>query len=185
MAAPAYNPSVEQILALHAEFDPPEGHKAQVIGGNFVVSPSPSGRHGLIYSRLHTQLSQLLPGDLVVTNTVTLDMTATSERYMPDLLVMHEKALRTEQWLLDPAEAEIVAEIVSPSNASHDRVVKVRGYAASGVPIYLLVDPLEQAVTLFFEPSGDCYQQMHRVPFGATISLPEPYVGKIDTSVFA
>jgi Uma2 family endonuclease len=128
MAAPAYNPSVEQILALHAEFDPPEGHKAQVIGGNFVVSPSPSGRHGLIYSRLHTQLSQLLPGDLVV---------------------------------------------------------KVRGYAASGVPIYLLVDPLEQAVTLFFEPSGDCYQQMHRVPFGATISLPEPYVGKIDTSVFA
>jgi Uma2 family endonuclease len=112
-------------------------------------------------------------------------MTATSERYMPDLLVMHEKALRTEQWLLDPAEAEIVAEIGSPSNASHDRVVKVRGYAASGVPIYLLVDPLEQAVTLFFEPSGDCYQQMHRVPFGATISLPEPYVGKIDTSVFA
>jgi Uma2 family endonuclease len=185
MAAPAYNPSVEQILALHAEFEPPEGHKAEVIGGTIVVSPSPSRRHGFIFSKLDRQLSQLLPTNLMVTVNITLEMSATGERYIPDLLVAHEDALRSDDWLLDAAEAELVAEIVSPHNARHDRVTKVRAYAASGVPIYLLVDPLEQAVTLFFEPSGDCYEQMHRVPFGATISLPEPYVGKIDTSVFA
>jgi Uma2 family endonuclease len=183
MAAPAYNPTVEQILALHAEFDPPEGHKAEVIGGTIVVSPSPSRRHGLIYGKLHRQLSQLLPAHLTVTNSITLEMTASGERYIPDLLVASEDSLRSEDWLLDAGEAELVAEIVSPHNARHDRVTKVRGYAASGVPIYLLVDPLEQAVTLFFEPAGDCYQQLHRVPFGATIALPEPYSGKIDTSV--
>jgi hypothetical protein len=31
MAAPAGNPTVEQVLALHAEFDPSEGHKADVV----------------------------------------------------------------------------------------------------------------------------------------------------------
>jgi Uma2 family endonuclease len=112
-------------------------------------------------------------------------MIATGERYIPDLLVAHEDLLRSDEWLLEAGEAELVAEIVSPHNARHDRVTKVGGYAASGVPIHLLVDPLEQAVTLFFEPAGDCYQQMHRVPFGATVALPEPYSGKIDTSVFA
>jgi Uma2 family endonuclease len=186
MAAPNYSdPSVEQVLALHEQFEPPEGYKAEVIEGLLVVSPSPSRRHGLIFAKLAVQLNQLLPSHLAVTNTVTLEMAATSERYMPDLLVAHEDALRSDEWLLDAADAELVVEIVSPSNAGHDRVIKLRGYAASGVPIYLLVDPLEQSVTLFFEPVGEAYQQVHRVPFGASIALPEPYAGKIDTAPFA
>jgi Uma2 family endonuclease len=185
MAAPIHrDPSVEQILALHEEFEPPMGHKAEIIGGLFVVSPPPSGRHRLIYARLHAQLRQLRPESVAVINTITLDMAATSERYMPDVLVIAEDILKSDKWLFPADQAELVAEIVSPSDAGHDRVTKVRGYAASGVPIYLLVDPLEQSVTLFFEPAGETYQQMHRVPFGASIELPKPYSGKLDTSMF-
>jgi Uma2 family endonuclease len=186
MAAPIYDdPLVEQILTVHAKFGPPEGHKAEVIGGNIVVAPTPSRRHGRIYSKLHKQLSRLLPSYLDVTTNVTLDMVATGERYVPDVLVVHEDALQSGEWLLDPADAELVAEIVSPSNSGHDRVVKVRGYAAAAVPSYLLVDPLEESVTLFFEPSDGSYRQVHRVPFGTSIALPPPYSGKLDTSVFA
>jgi Uma2 family endonuclease len=186
MAAPHHHhPSVEQILELHDKFEPPEGHKAEVIGGQFVVSPTPAARHGLIYDELHAQLRQLLPRNLAVTNTITLDMAATSERYIPDLLVISKDVLNTDEWLLAAEHAELVAEIVSPSNAGNDRVTKVRGYAASGVPIYLLIDPLDRWVTLFSEPAGECYQQMHRVPFGSSIELPMPYSGKLDTSVFA
>ncbi|HEX5401967.1 MAG TPA: Uma2 family endonuclease [Pseudonocardiaceae bacterium] len=175
---------MDQILAAHAEFDPPEGYKAEVIGGTIVVSPSPSRRHGLIHAELQAQFNPLLPARLAVTNTITLEMSATGERYIPDLLITSKVALRSDDWLLDAGDAELVAEFVSPHNAGHDRVTKVRGYAASGVPIYLLVDPLEQAVTLFSEPAGDSYQQVHRVPFGASIALPEPYSGKLDTGVF-
>ncbi|HEX4702229.1 MAG TPA: Uma2 family endonuclease [Pseudonocardiaceae bacterium] len=186
MAAPIHHdPSAEKTLALHEVFEPPEGYKAEVLGRQFVVSPSPSGRHGFIYDELHAQLRQLLPGSLAVANTVTLDMTATSERYMPDVLVIGKDVLNSDEWLFPAEHAELVVEIVSPSNAGHDRVTKVRGYAASGVPIYLLIDPLEQSVTLFFEPVGEMYQQVHRVPFGASLALPEPYTGKIDTSAFA
>jgi Uma2 family endonuclease len=185
MAAPNnHDPSVDQILELHDKFESPEGHKAEVIGGNIIVSPSPSGRHGLICLKLQRQLSRLLPAELVVTTMATLRMPATRERYIPDLLVIREDILDTDDWLFSAGDAELVVEVVSPSNARNDRVTKVRGYAASGVPIYLLVDPLERSVTLFSEPAGDCYRQVHPVPFGSSIALPEPYSGKIDTSVF-
>lgn len=186
MAAPVHHETpIEQILALHDKLNVPEGHKAEVIEGTIVVSPSPSGRHSVIYAMLQRQLDQLMPAHVIVTNTVTLEMAATGERYMPDVLVMSRDVLDSDDWLFPADQAELVVEIVSPYNARHDRVVKVRGYAASGVPIYLLVDPLEQAVTLFCEPAGDAYQQVHRMPFGASVELPEPYSGKIDTGAFA
>jgi Uma2 family endonuclease len=184
MAAPNHDPSVEQLLALHDKFEAIEGYKTEVIGGQIVLSPTPSRRHGLIYDELHDQLRQLLPRSLAVTNTITLDMVATGERYVPDLLVVSKDVLKSDEWLLPAEHAELVTEIVSPSNAGNDRVAKVRGYAVSGVPIYLLIDPLERWVTLFSEPASQCYQLVHRVPFGADIALPEPYSGKIDTSVF-
>jgi Uma2 family endonuclease len=186
MAAPIHHePPIEQILALHETFEAPEGQKAEVIGGQLVVSPSPSRRHGFACGQLQLQLIPLLPSHLMLTNMVTLDMTATAERYIPDLLVAHREALRSDEWLLDAADAELVVEVVSPSNARQDRVTKVRGYAASGVPIYLLIDPLEQEVTLFDQPVGETYRQMHRVPFGTSIVLPEPFGGKIETGDLA
>jgi Uma2 family endonuclease len=104
---------------------------------------------------------------------------------VPDSLVVSKDILNTDEWLLAADPAELVAEIVSPSSAEHDREAKVRGYAASGVPICLLVDPLKRSVTLFSEPAGESYRHMHQVPFGASIALPEPYSGKLDTSVFS
>jgi len=186
MAAPVHHETpIEQILGLHDKLKVPEGHKAEVIEGTIIVSPSPSGRHSVIYAMLQRQLDQMMPAHFVVTNTVTLEMTATGERYMPDILVMGRDVLDSDDWLFPADRAELVVEIVSPHNARHDRGTKVRGYAASGVPIYLLVDPIEQAVTLFYEPAGDAYRQVHRVPFGSSIALPDPYHGKIETGSFA
>jgi Uma2 family endonuclease len=177
---------VEQILALHEQIEPPEGHQAEVIEGNIVVSPSRSRRHGLIFAKLHEQLSLLMPAHLVVTSaTVTVAMTATGERYIPDVLVTSQDALDSDEWLLPADQAELVAEIVSTASAQHDRVIKLRGYAASRVPIYLLIDPLERSVSLFSQPAGESYREIHRVPFGASIELPAPYQGKIDTGSFA
>jgi Uma2 family endonuclease len=174
----------DPILDLHEKFEPPAGFKAEVIGRQFVVSPPPSGRHCLMSNELRTQLKELMPGHLAMTNTVTLDMAATNERYLPDLLAIREDVLDTDEWLFGADRVELVAEIVSPSSADTDRETKVHGCAASSVPIYLLVDPLERSVTLFWEPAGGRYQHMHRVLFGASLALPEPYSGKLDTSVF-
>lgn len=179
-----YDPAAGQMLDLHDAVKPPPGHRAEVIAGTLVIAPSPSARHQLVHAEVRAQLDRLLPTHLTVTSSVILDMRATTERYVPDVTAVEGTALDSDERLLDATQAQLVAEIVSPHKADHDRVTKVRGYAASAVPIYLLVDPLDRSVTLFHDPAGDKYQHVHRVPFGASIELPAPYNGKIDTSAF-
>jgi Uma2 family endonuclease len=184
MAAPAYHdPSIDEILELHDHFDPPAGHTAEVIGGQLVLSATPVGRHGLIFTRLLRQLTPLLPTGMEATNNITLQMPATRERYIPDLVVMAYATLDSDDWLFEADDAELVVEIVSPSNARDDRVTKVGGYAASGVPIYRLVDPLDKIVTLFETPEGESYRHRRRAPFGETLMLPEPFDGPLDTAL--
>lgn len=173
----------ERILAMHNKYNPPEGARAEVIGGTMVISPATSRRRALVHARLHRQLCTIAPAESAVVNGITLDMIATGERYVPDLLVVREDALNSDEWLLEAKAAELVAEIVVPANARH--VDRLRGYAASGVPIYLLVDPLERAVTLFTEPADGWYLGVHRVAFGPELPLPAPCAGSLDTSVFA
>lgn len=187
MAAPVLpRASLEQVLSFHDHFDPPDGFTAEVIEGSFVLSPTPTPYHGRIFKKLLFQLEQLLPAGTDSTNNVTLEMPATGERYVPDLVVMAaEKFEPTAGWLCQASDAELAVEIVSPSNARTDRVTKVRGYAASGVPIYLLLDPLEQTVTLFSKPAGESYQVVHQVPFGDKLDLPEPFAGALDTGQFS
>ncbi|MBZ5714492.1 Uma2 family endonuclease [Nannocystis pusilla] len=42
-----------------------------------------------------------------------------------------------------------ICEVLSPSNARHDRVFKARLYAAHGVPYYWLVDPAERILEAY------------------------------------
>jgi hypothetical protein len=100
---------------------PTGSERTEVIEREIVVAPTWSGHLALI------------PDELLVTDRVTVTMTATGERYLPDLLVAPEGALRRE-WLPDPADVEPVAEIVSPFSSRHDRVGEVHGYAVSAVP---------------------------------------------------
>ena len=44
--------------------------------------------------------------------------------------------------------ADLVMEVVSPSNPARDRVKKRREYARAGVPEYWIVDPLRKAITV-------------------------------------
>lgn len=91
------------------------------------------------------------------------------------------------RWTLPAEKAELVVEITSPSNANHDRIAKVRGYAAAGVPLYLLLDPCHGRVptaTLYGEPENGTYRVLSAVEYGEKLVLPEPFACDVDTSVF-
>jgi Uma2 family endonuclease len=77
----------------------------------------------------------------------------------------------------------LVAEVTSKGNALRDRISKPRTCALSGVPLYLLVDPVEEpmSVTLFSEPSDDGYRTLDRVTAGEKLWLPEPFAMALDT----
>lgn len=61
---------------------------------------------------------------------------------------------------------------------------KVRGYAASGVPAWVLVDLLEETVALFEQPASQVYRRCPRAGPGKTITLPEPFASTLDTVAF-
>jgi hypothetical protein len=71
-----------------------------------VISPLLS--RGLVYDELHAQLRRLLPSSLAVTNTITLEMAATNERYLPDLLVIKQDILGSGRWLVAADQADLV-----------------------------------------------------------------------------
>lgn len=65
------------------------------------------------------------------------------------LAVLPREILRQEIWKFPIDAAALVAEVTSPGNAQTDRVAKLRGYARSHVPAYLLIDRDSDTVTLF------------------------------------
>ncbi|GAA3014529.1 hypothetical protein GCM10017559_42280 [Streptosporangium longisporum] len=80
----------------------------------------------------------------------------------------------------------MVAEIVSPESARADRDDKPRVYAAGGVPVMLLVDPIATpaTVTVLSDPEGGAYQAVTRVQLGKPLHLPSPVGFDLDTSIF-
>lgn len=182
MNAPASKTPLTAVLEMHSAMDVPEGFRAEVVEGNIVLSPTPSGRHAWIVSEIHEQLT-IPPGARSVQN-VTIDVPATGERYVPDLVVLPRDVVLTDDWIFPPEHVLLAVEVVSPSNARTDRVVKPRGYASVAVPLYLLVDPLDRTTTLFSSPEGGVYREHVQAAFGKVIALPAPFDVAIDTSYF-
>ncbi|MGW7434820.1 Uma2 family endonuclease [Streptomyces sp. NPDC054849] len=86
--------------------------------------------------------------------------------------------------LRSAAAAELVVEITSRSNAVNDRVSKLKGYAAAGIPLYLLIDPHatgSPTIHLYGEPTDGKYRLLHAGKFGEAVHLPEPFDLTLDT----
>jgi Uma2 family endonuclease len=173
-------------------FDPPEGFRAELIGGALVLSPTSLGFHHGLLRRLTRQfLEPKLPdGTEVTTFPVTVWLPETPDGrsgYVPDLAVMNEEATwDTEHWKFPADVFHLVVEVVSANAQSQvdDRIRKPLGYASGPVPLYLLIDPLKSEVALYSEPKDGRYRTLTRVEYGDKIAFPEPFGGVLDTSIF-
>jgi Uma2 family endonuclease len=74
--------------------------------------------------------------------------------------------------------------VTSKSTGDNDGVRKLRAYARSGIPCYLLVDREKDAVTLFTRPSGERYLKQVSVAISEKLALPDPLGFALDTSEF-
>ncbi|GAB2937823.1 Uma2 family endonuclease [Streptomyces mayteni] len=177
----------DELLRLLYEMDTPEGCKAEIVEGVITVAPPPSNGHTLIASALHRALVLAeLPDGCEVFQNLDVITPRREGYYIPDLVVA-DRALLASPETVRAADAELVVEITSPSNARHDRVPKRIGYAVAGVPLYLLVDAYAEGgptVTLYGEPSGEMYRVLQAGKFGDTFHLPEPFGFDLDTAGF-
>lgn len=121
---------------------PDDGHRYELVDGELLVTPSPTGRHqrGVLelfrlvdpYVRAHRiGATCLSPADLDLES---------GQLVQPDLFVGGMIGGREPVEWADFGVPILVAEILSPATARHDRITKRRRYQRSGVGTYWIVD---------------------------------------------
>ncbi|MEV5705173.1 Uma2 family endonuclease [Actinoallomurus sp. NPDC052274] len=174
---------------------PDDGTRVEVIGGEIVVSPGPTLAHNLIVSDISDRFAEVRatrPGfTWRCVQTTDLNLIRLGDGYVPDLLVIDadvaREARQTGARYLLPPQVDLAVEVTSPSNAANDREpgrlgrkpTKWGGYAATGIPYYLLVDrdPRTPRITLYARPDvhAGTYEVLTAWKFGETITLREPF----------
>ncbi|MEU2793253.1 Uma2 family endonuclease [Streptomyces sp. NPDC007100] len=84
------------------------------------------------------------------------------------------------------ADADGVLMAVEVTSRDHDtnrrdRVEKPKAYAETGIPVYLLIDRDTCEVKVHSQPDGGRYEMLLTVPFGKTVTLPDPVGIDLDT----
>lgn len=122
---------------------PEDGRTYEVIDGDLYVSPPPLVRHqrgvGRLYEYLAPHVRRRRMGEVFVAPIgVVLDE---ESGVQPDLVyVSIERAQMITEKAIQGAP-DLVVEVLSPSTLERDRGIKMRRYAAAGVPHYWLLDP--------------------------------------------
>jgi Uma2 family endonuclease len=110
--------------------------------GNLLVRPREAPRHELCVSALAGALRAGLT-DLHVLSGVAVRL-GPGRVAVPDLVVT--TAIDLDEPLVEADAVRLICEVVSPSSAVMDRVLKMHGYAAAGIPCYLVAEPEEGAL---------------------------------------
>ncbi|MFG2842449.1 Uma2 family endonuclease [Kitasatospora sp. NPDC048296] len=181
VAMPAVERSAdpEEVLQAFLRLDTPPGFKAELVEGDIVVTPPPDGEHETAFSLLNRQFMRKAEVEFDLSGNKGLIVP--TGRFIPDGTVSPVgHFLNANSWA-DPSGVLLVFEVTS-TNPIKDREQKRRGYAAAGIPCYLLVDRGKGMVTLFTEPKGDDYVARNEVPFGKPVDLPAPFSFTLDTA---
>jgi Uma2 family endonuclease len=149
----------------------------EVLGGNLVLVPAPAPRHNLIIDRLHQVLVARLPQTLAFLSNTAVGL-PNRDGPIPDLLVTSADVEEFPRWL-PAAVVHTVVEVVSPSNAPNDRVLKTELYADAEIPCYWRVEqrpwkehfgPVPAIVVRLRDKNGDWQQTIAAA--GAEAELP-------------
>ncbi|MFI9581472.1 Uma2 family endonuclease [Streptomyces sp. NPDC052236] len=153
-----------------------EGVLLELIDGKLRSRVGPDGDHGRIIQWLTRICLQSRP-ELWLHPDQGLQVQAYRKgRARPDGSFAPSDAFVGEGEWANPDPVLMVVEVTSYDSDTdqRDRVEKPRAYAETGIPLYLLIDRDNCAVTVFSEPDGVRYENAHTVPFGKTVSLPDP-----------
>ena len=181
--------SDRRITKFFAEFEPPEGVRAELLRGEIVLTVSPDLAHNRIVAEVQDQIPHRRWERL---QTQDVDIIDEASEPVPDLVVL-ERGVSPESGRLLPCRlitlvVELVVEVVSKTSVDRDYGVKRSVYAAGKVPAYLIVDPVMAQCVLLTEPQGvgDAadYQVQRITKFGDFVPLDLLDV-ELDTGEFA
>ncbi|MFE3198784.1 Uma2 family endonuclease [Embleya sp. NPDC059237] len=181
----------DMLMTTWRELNVPKGWRAEIPGEYITMTPPPGKEHGLIAARIHRALAGATPKGCASFEAPAVHLIPSNRLYTPDLVIMPEDdpsiSVDDDTLPISAEHAALVVEIAARPGTDHDREDRRRAYAGARVPLYLVVDrwgAYGPEVALHFEPNGRFHQRIHRVSFGRSIALPEPFGIDLDTSDF-
>lgn len=153
-----------------------ETARLEFLNGKIGVKAVPDGNHGEMVAWLLRRCMQHRP-ELFLYPEQGLKVEAYRQgRARPDGALVPEEYFAGKGEWAEPDGVLMVVEVTSPdSDASRrDRIEKPEAYAATGIPVYLLIDREAAAVTVYSDPEDGKYRSCTARPFGAAIELPDP-----------
>jgi Uma2 family endonuclease len=168
---------------------PDDGNRYEVIDGELFVTPAPAWRHQEAAVRLHRILSDYLAEQRVGHPFIApADIVFSPHRgVQPDVFVVPLVGGKRPNHFDEVRRLLIAAEILSPSSARADRVVKRALFRSEGVAEYWVVD-LESRTFERSTPEDPRVEvladQLRWMPDGATVPLiidvPAYFAGVLD-----
>jgi Uma2 family endonuclease len=141
----------EMVLAL-----PDDGNRYELIDGELLVTPAPTGLHQLAIARLVHRVAPFVQANaLGETLWSPADLALGGDQLsQPDLFVMPWLPRDRRSWSGFP-DPILVVEILSPGTERFDRTIKRRRFQRAGIPEYWAVDLDRRAVERWRPGDGD------------------------------
>jgi len=151
--------------------------RVELFDGSLLVSPAPTPEHqGLSFLLAHAFYGPASAAGLRVYEAVNVRLKR-GRIPIPDLVLVSDIDPRAP--VVESSAVQLISEILSPSNASTDRVLKMHHYAEAGIPWYLIVAPDPIALSLF-RLDGDHYVLAAEAQPGQPLHMTEPVVLSLD-----
>ncbi|MEU4026497.1 Uma2 family endonuclease [Streptomyces anulatus] len=169
-------------LARHA-IRAEEALRLEFVSGKLGVKAVPDGDHGRIIEWLTRLCMQADPNRWLYPEQGLRVETYRKGNARPDGAFARSGAFVGQGEWASPDDVLMVVEVTSYDEDTdrRDRVEKPRAYAETGIPVYLLIDRDSCEVKVHSGPDGVRYEQVVTVPFGKTVTLPDPVGIELDT----
>lgn len=140
-------------------------HLYEYIDGSVFMSPSPSTKHQRVSGRILVKFSNYLnekstncevfaaPYDIELSK----EGLEGTKIVIPDMAIMCDTSGFTETKYV--GVPDLIVEILSPSNQSHDLITKLNLYMKYGVKEYWIVNPMLNSITIYSLNKENVYEQ--------------------------
>jgi Uma2 family endonuclease len=172
-------PGEGELLDAFLALETPPGFKAELIEGKIVVTPPPDGEHETVIGRIAFEVAANSP-KRTIDFAPTKGLIVPNGRYIPDGAFAKRGTFAGADSWWHPEGLLMVLEVTSRSPGK-DREEKRTGYAAAGIPLYLLVDRKAEQVILHSDPEDSQYHSILAVKIGDPLALPAPFSFALDT----
>ena len=125
-----------------------EHARVELIDGVIYLFAAPARRHQAIVGEMLVQLANHLRGKSCKVYTGPIAVRLEKDSVVePDIIVVCDPKKLTKSGM--EGTPDLIIEVLTPSNARHDKITKLNLYQRTGVAEYWIVDPSDNTLTTY------------------------------------